>query len=180
MPAFREVQSSHVKAIWLSSLLSVCSPPPLGRTATKQIGRSRAAPPLAPRMSGPQLVHLEMDEKDKESLQELQQGMAQAAQEKQMLQAKLQMRDSERRRSDLTLHELADLPDTARAYKQVGKMFLMHSLPDLVQSLTDKSANCEKEVGALKEKLTHVVEAEKKVEADFNDFVKSHMVETPS
>tara|TARA_B100000795_G_C22571435_1_gene350229 strand:- start:297 stop:518 length:222 start_codon:yes stop_codon:yes gene_type:complete len=73
-----------------------------------------------------------MDEKDKESLHELQQGMAQAQQEVQMLQAKLSMRDSERRRSDLTLHELADLPDTARAYKQVGKMFLMHSLPDLM------------------------------------------------
>ena len=91
--------------------------------------RSRAA---AASMSGPQLVHLEMDEKDKESLHELQQGMAQAQQEVQMLQAKLSMRDSERRRSDLTLHELADLPDTARAYKQVGKMFLMHSLPDLM------------------------------------------------
>ena len=91
---------------------------------------ARQQPP--PAMSGPQLVHLEMDEKDKESLHELQQGMAQAQQEAQMLQAKLQMRESERRRSDLTLHELADLPDTARAYKQVGKMFLMHSLPDLM------------------------------------------------
>merc|ERR1711935_1286285 len=108
---------------------------------------------------------------DKESLHELQQGMAQAQQETQMLQ----MRESERRRSDLTLHELADLPDTARAYKQVGKMFLMHSLPDLMQSLTDKSVNCEKEVGALKEKLTNVVAASEKVEADFNDFVKLHM-----
>ena len=48
------------------------------------------------------------------------------------------------------------------------------------QSLTDKSVNCEKEVGALKEKLTNVVAASEKVEADFNDFVKSHMVETPS
>ena len=82
-------------------------------------------------MSGPQLVHLEMDEKDKESLQELQQGMAQAQQEQQMLQAKVQMRESERRRCDLTLHELADLPETARAYKQVGKMFLMQPLPEL-------------------------------------------------
>ena len=82
-------------------------------------------------MSGPQLVHLEMDEKDKESLQELQQGMAQAQQEQQMLQAKVQMRESERRRCDLTLHELADLPESARAYKQVGKMFLMQPLPEL-------------------------------------------------
>ena len=94
----------------------------LGRTARQQ--RSIG-------MSGPQLVHLEMDEKDKESLQELQQGMAQAQQEQQMLQAKVQMRESERRRCDLTLHELADLPETARAYKQVGKMFLMQPLPEL-------------------------------------------------
>jgi len=48
------------------------------------------------------------------------------------------------------------------------------------QSLTDKSVNCEKEVAALKEKLTNVVAAAEKVEADFNDFVKSHMVEAPS
>ena len=52
-------------------------------------------------------------------------------QEQQMLQAKVQMRESERRRCDLTLHELADLPETARAYKQVGKMFLMQPLPEL-------------------------------------------------
>ena len=44
------------------------------------------------------------------------------------------------------------------------------------QGLTDKSVNCEKEVAALKEKLTHVSAASEKVEADFNDFVKSHMV----
>merc|ERR1711865_1322316 len=54
------------------------------------------------------------------------------------------------------------------------------TMPDLMQSLTEKSVNCEKEVGALKEKLTHVSAASEKVEADFNDFVKSHMVETPS
>lgn len=48
------------------------------------------------------------------------------------------------------------------------------------QSLTDKSVNCEKEVAALKEKLTNVVAASEKVEADFNDFVKSHMVDPPS
>ncbi len=83
-------------------------------------------------MSGaPQLVHLEMDEKDKEQLQELQQSMAQAQQELAMLRSKMQMREGERRRADLTLQEVSDLPESARAYKQVGKMFLMHPVPDL-------------------------------------------------
>ena len=48
------------------------------------------------------------------------------------------------------------------------------------QGLTEKSVSCEKEVGALKEKLTHVAAASEKVEADFNEFVKSHMVAAPS
>lgn len=103
---------------------------PLSRRAAERLGRTLGRQQRSS-MSGPQLVHLEMDEKDKESLQELQQSMAQAQQEVQMLQAKVQMRESERRRCDLTLHELADLPETARAYKQVGKMFLMQPLPEL-------------------------------------------------
>ena len=90
-----------------------------------------AAASLAEKMSGPQLVHLELDEKDKEQLQELQQSMGQAQQEMSMLKAKHHMRETEKRRSDLTLHDLSSLPDDARAYKQVGKMFLMHPLPDL-------------------------------------------------
>ena len=102
---------------------------PLPRAPGRTLGRTGRQQRSS--MSGPQLVHLEMDEKDKESLQELQQGMAQAQQEQQMLQAKVQMRESERRRCDLTLHELAELPETARAYKQVGKMFLMQPLPEL-------------------------------------------------
>ena len=112
----------------VGALFRAISPLSRWRRPNASLGarRQRAAA-----MSGPQLVHLEMDEKDKESLQELQQGMAQAQQEQQMLQAKVQMRESERRRCDLTLHELADLPETARAYKQVGKMFLMQPLPEL-------------------------------------------------
>ncbi len=48
------------------------------------------------------------------------------------------------------------------------------------QGLTEKSVSCEKEVAAVKEKLTHVAAASEKVEADFNEFVKSHMVAAPS
>ena len=43
------------------------------------------------------------------------------------------------------------------------------------QGLTDQSANCEKEIGALKEKLTHVEAASEKVEQDFNEFVRAHI-----
>tara|TARA_B110001452_G_C15050397_1_gene366794 strand:+ start:182 stop:433 length:252 start_codon:yes stop_codon:yes gene_type:complete len=83
-------------------------------------------------MAQPQLVHLELDEKDKEQLQELQQSMGQAQQELAMLRQKTAMRESEKRRADLTLGELDGLPTDAKAYKQVGKMFLLQPLPGLV------------------------------------------------
>ena len=83
-------------------------------------------------MAQPQLVHLELDEKDKEQLQELQQSMGQAQQELALLRQKTAMRESEKRRADLTLSELADLDGSAKAYKQVGKMFLLQPLPGLV------------------------------------------------
>tara|TARA_B110001452_G_C15050397_1_gene366795 strand:+ start:469 stop:657 length:189 start_codon:yes stop_codon:yes gene_type:complete len=49
-------------------------------------------------------------------------------------------------------------------------------LPARRTALTEKSASCEKESAALKEKLTHVESVSEKVEQDFNEFVKGHMV----
>ena len=46
---------------------------------------------------------------------------------------------------------------------------------DRRRGLSDKSGACEKEVAALKEKLTHVEAASEKVEQDFNEFVRAHI-----
>ena len=125
---------------------------------------------------GPQLVHLELDEKDKESLQELQQSMGQAQQELSMLRSKVAMREAEKRRSDLTLHELSDLPDGTKAYKQVGKMFLLKPMSDIKKNLTETCESVSKDVTSLNDKKKHVEDTYTKVQADFQEFVKAHMV----
>ena len=123
------------------------------------------------------LVSLELDEKDKENFQELQQSMAQAQGELQNLTQKLRTRGAEAKHAQLTLAELEAVPDECRAYAQVGKMFLLQPITSLKGQLTEKTEQCKKDVEAITEKKAHVEEASKKVQEDFQEFVKAHMVE---
>ena len=67
------------------------------------------------------MVQLELDEKDKESFSEMQQGMNQARQELAMVDGNMRKVATERREAELILAELSGMgPDTA-AYKQCGR-----------------------------------------------------------
>ena len=123
------------------------------------------------------LVQLELDEKDKENLQELQQEIAKAEVELQQTQLKLRTRNAEARHSQLTLAELASVPDETKAYEQVGKMFLLKPITELKSALTENVEASQKDVASLTEKKTHQEEAYKKVKEDFQEFVKAHVVE---
>ena len=127
-------------------------------------------------MSG-SLVQLELDEKDKENFQELQAEIGKAQQELATTSTKLRTRGAEERHAQLTLAELSSVPDGCRAFEQVGKMFLLKPLPELKAGLTAQAESCAKDVASLTEKKGHVEEAYKKVQADFQEFVKAHMVE---
>ena len=50
--------------------------------------------------------------------------------------------------------------------------------PKLKQTLLDTVATCEKEVSQLEEKKAHVDKAYEKVQEDFQEFVKGHLVES--
>ena len=106
------------------------------------------------------LVSLELDEKDKENFQELQQSMAQAQGELSNLTTKLRTRGAEAKHSQLILKELEAVPDETRSYTQVGKMFLLQPLPELKKKLSDKTESCVKEVAAITEKREHVEEVQ--------------------
>ena len=125
---------------------------------------------------GPQLVQLELDEKDKESFTELQQGLGQAQQELGMIGSKLRVRAQEQRSAQLTLLELDEMNDESVAYRQVGKMFLQEPLPRLKASLTEKATAAQREIGVLNEKQTNVQEAAKKLNDDLQEFIKAHLV----
>ena len=123
------------------------------------------------------LVSLELDEMDKKNFTELQGSIAQAQQELSGLTQKLRARNAEAKHAQLTLAELQEVPDECKAYEQVGKMFLLRPLPELVTSLDDKSQGYLKEVAAMTEKKKHMEEAYAKVQEDFQEFVKAHVVE---
>ena len=123
------------------------------------------------------LVSLSLDDKDKENFTELQQSIGQAQQELAQLTNKLRIRVGEAKHSQLTLAELETVPDETRAFAQVGKMFLLQSLPELKKELTEKVESCTKDVAAMTEKKTHVEDTYKKVQEDFQEFVKAHVVD---
>lgn len=123
------------------------------------------------------LVSLELDEKDKENFQEMQQSMGQAQAELGALTQKIKGRGAEAKHGELTLAELAAVPDETLAYAQVGKMFLLQPLPELKQELIDKVDANKKEVTALTEKREHNEAAFQKLQEDFQEFVKAHVVE---
>ena len=126
------------------------------------------------------LVSLELDEKDKENFTELQQSIGQAQQELAQLTNKLRIRVGEAKHSQLTLAELETVPDETRAFAQVGKMFLLQALPELKKELVEKVESCNKDVAAMTEKKGHVEETYKKVQEDFQEFVKAHVVDENS
>uniref|UniRef100_A0A7S0NZI9 Prefoldin subunit 1 n=1 Tax=Calcidiscus leptoporus TaxID=127549 RepID=A0A7S0NZI9_9EUKA len=123
------------------------------------------------------MVQLELDDKDKESFQEMQQSVGQAQQELQMVSSKLRTREQEGKLAALTLSELQSMDDSTTAYQQVGKMFLQKPMAELKQQLSDKVDGCRKELSALTEKKAHVEEALKKVNDDFQEFIKTHLVQ---
>lgn len=122
------------------------------------------------------MVQLELDDKDKESFNEMRQSMGQAQQELSMVQRKQQIRVQEQRQAELTLAELQGMSDDTVAYHQVGKMFLQNPMVDLKEKLSTKVEGCKKEVEGLKGKEEHVKKAAEKVTEDFNEFIKAHLV----
>jgi len=123
------------------------------------------------------LVSLDLDEVDKENFTSLQQEISKAQQELGNLTTKLRAKNAETKHAQLTFAELSTVPDEATAYTQVGKMFLMQPLPELKAELQAKHEQGTKEVAAMTEKKGHMEEAYKKVQEDFQEFVKAHVVE---
>lgn len=123
------------------------------------------------------MVQLELDDKDKENFQELQTSSMQAQQELASVTTKLRTRNAEGKHAALMCAELADIPDETRTYEQVGKPFIAKPLSQIKAEMKAKADACEKDVATLTEKRKHVEDAYKKIQADFQEFVKAHLVD---
>lgn len=128
-------------------------------------------------MAAKSMVQLEMDDKDKENFQELQKSSMDAQQELANVTTKLRTRNAEGKHASLMYAELAEIPDATRTYEQCGKPFIAKPLAQIKAEMKAKAEACEKEVATLTEKRKHVEETYKKVQADFQEFVKAHLVD---
>ena len=89
--------------------------------------------------------------------------------------------DADRERDKQDKKKKPDVVDEiGNAFEQVGKMFLQEDLAGLKKKLSDKSEACGKEAATLKQQKEHVDEAAKKVTADFQEFIKAHLVQAPT
>ena len=123
------------------------------------------------------LVQLELDEADKENFQALQSQISEAQSEMALVSHKLRTRNAEGKHAQLTLAELSTMPDSTRSFEQLGKMFIIKPMATLKSELTERVEACKKDCLALEEKRTSVEAALKKVNDDFQEFVKAHAVE---
>ena len=81
-----------------------------------------------------------------------------------------------RRHATLTLAELEAIDESTRTFEQVGKMFLLKPLPEVKQQLSESAETGSRDAAALAEKKKHVEETYKKIQEDFQEFVKAHMI----
>ena len=103
-----------------------------------------------------ELVQLELDEKDKENFQELQNSMAEAQKEMHGIALKIRTKNAESKHSSLTLVEMEPLPESTKTYEQVGKMFLLKPLAQLKDQFLESVKAADAEVVALIDKKAHV------------------------
>ena len=103
-----------------------------------------------------ELVQLELDEKDKENFQELQNSMSEAQKEMHGIALKIRTKNAESKHAALTLVEMEPLPEDTKTYEQVGKMFLLKPLAKLRDEYVESVKASDAEVAALTEKKAHV------------------------
>jgi prefoldin subunit 1 len=103
-----------------------------------------------------ELVQLELDEKDKENFQELQNSMAEAQREMHGIALKIRTKNAESKHAALTLVEMEPLEEGTKTYEQVGKMFLLKPLAQLREQFVESVKASDAEVAALTDKKAHV------------------------
>eukprot|EP00161_Ancyromonas_sigmoides_P004110 TRINITY_DN14071_c0_g1_i1.p3 TRINITY_DN14071_c0_g1~~TRINITY_DN14071_c0_g1_i1.p3 ORF type:complete len:126 (+),score=60.93 TRINITY_DN14071_c0_g1_i1:141-518(+) len=112
-----------------------------------------------------------------EAMQEfvrMQEGMRDTERKLAQCVKRAQGRSIERRRVAVTLQGLADVPDDARAYRGVGKMFVLRPLSTLKEELADSDAKHEKEIGVLNNSIQYLDKQRKDIAVAMDEILKSN------
>ncbi|KAL0218491.1 hypothetical protein P9112_004144 [Eukaryota sp. TZLM1-RC] len=91
----------------------------------------------------------------------------------QQTQARLFERDRDRKRSDLTLHELSSIPESTRIFKAMGKSFVLKPSDRIKQELQDLSKKCLDETVTLKSLQQRLQNETTKIESELKELIQS-------
>lgn len=97
-----------------------------------------------------------LDEATSKELQELYTQRAKLSRELQTVQVNLQKSEREFKISDITKSELSELPNDAKCYRSVGKMFLLSSKSDVENYLDNQKNDCKKKESDMKQKVDYL------------------------
>mmetsp|Transcript_15226 Transcript_15226/g.25090 ORF Transcript_15226/g.25090 Transcript_15226/m.25090 type:complete len:114 (+) Transcript_15226:50-391(+) len=87
-----------------------------------------------------------MAEEHHKQIAELQQRFLDTQRQLVTVETQLQLLQREKKKSELTLKELNDLPSGVRTYRPVGKMFLMATMRELTKELQSKITTAESDI----------------------------------
>ncbi|KAI9225557.1 MAG: Prefoldin [Piptocephalis tieghemiana] len=94
--------------------------------------------------------------------------------------AQFQAKDREKRLADMTLRELAPLPDSVRSYESVGKMFMLSDMPTMKKKLTDRSNEVTESMRVLEKKQIYLQKQMEETNANLRDIVHQSSSATTS
>ncbi|KAL0218041.1 hypothetical protein RCL1_008889 [Eukaryota sp. TZLM3-RCL] len=90
----------------------------------------------------------------------------------QQTHSRLMERDRDRRRCDLTLHELSTLDASTRVYKALGKAFVHVPNDQIVGELITTSKKCTEEIKTLKDMQQRLSHETSKLEKELKEMMK--------
>jgi len=112
-------------------------------------------------------------EEDRKAVLELQSAVSESRRQLFGVTSNSRTKENFKRKNELTLRELADLPVTTHTYKAVGRMFMATPLPDIRVSLQDNIKKTEVEIANLHSQQNYLEKQLEKQESDLKEAFKA-------
>merc|ERR1712146_462066 len=90
----------------------------------------------------------------------------------QLTEQQIQKYSGDKRRAELTLAEVNQVPEDTRLFRAVGKCFVLETRSTVVSGLDNKVAECEKEVASLKNKRKWMEESLAQSKANVEELLR--------
>jgi len=115
-----------------------------------------------------------MTEVDRKAILELQNSLNDTKRKLYQTSAQLRSKDTSKRKSELTLREVLDLPNETRTYKAVGRAFLLTPLDEMASSLEDNIKSAEADITRLKTEAEYLEKTHDRQEKELGEMIQHY------